>query len=139
MLEPRSSNDVAVEIAARKIADVAIWAGIGAPLVGVTLASYAAIGLPDGDGSNALVPFLLIAGSTFAPAIVLRAVTTRSVLLRLLVGQVVILGVLSLAAVGLTHDPMTQTIVVLAAVWIASIGGSVTGHLLGAAIAGRRA
>lgn len=135
----RSSNDIASEIGARKIEAVAFGVGFGTPLGGAVIASYAATDSTASGGSSAILAFLILAGCAFGPTLLVRAVASRSVLPSIVLAQAMMLGLLSLAAFGLSNDEMSQTIVVLAAVWVTSLGGSVSGHALGAAIAARRA
>jgi hypothetical protein len=140
MAYPRSTRGIAAELEASKAAKRAFWAGLLAPLAGVVIASYATYNATTiSDMSRAALAFLLIGGFTFAPAVFVRASARRGVLARLVAGEVATLSILSLAAIGLSSDEMSQTLLVLATLWIVALGSSITGHALGAVVAARRA
>jgi len=140
MSNTRSANEIAAELSARKSARLAIYAGVVAQLGGVLVASLAPYEAAHiSDESIAVLAFLLLAVCTFVPAALVRAITADSVLVRLVGGQAIVLGILSLGQFGLGSDDLSQDLATIAAAWTASIGGSVTGHALGGAIAARRA
>ena len=143
MADQRSTRVIAAGLEASKAARRALWIGVLSPILGVVVGSFAA---NDASLSRALPPnavgpvaFILVGLCAFAPAAFARARAPQHVRTGLLVGGSVTLAVLSLGAIGLGAEEMTETAVAIGALWIAVAVGLLTGHAFGGLLAARRA